>query len=295
MTNKWKDEPNGNLLVDCEWVAKNINDEDLRIFDCTTRLIPDPKLGYRIESAEDNWAVSHIMGSGYLNCQNDMCDTSHKYRFMLADPDKFAKSVGNLGIGDDTRVVLYSTSELFWSTRAWWALYANGFNNAYVLNGGFKGWVSESRQVSSEPCNYKATTFTPNRRDKIILNREDVLSSLDRKDISKINALSPEQFQGTGGMAFGRPGHIPGSGNAPYAQLANMESGILNDPETVKDILYNLDIKPNNTVINYCGGGISATIAFFAQKLLGYENIGLYDASMQEWGFDESLPIELGK
>ena len=54
MTNKWSDEPKGNLLVDCEWLANNIEDEDLRIFDCTTRLIPDPKLGYRIESAEDN-------------------------------------------------------------------------------------------------------------------------------------------------------------------------------------------------------------------------------------------------
>ena len=207
----------------------------------------------------------------------------------------FAKSVGNIGIGDNTRVVLYSTSELFWSTRAWWALYANGFDNAYVLNGGFQGWVSESRQISTKPCNYKATTFTPNRRDNIILNREDVLSSLNRPDISKINALSPEQFQGTGGMVFGRPGHIPGSGNAPYAQLANMDSGVLNDPETVKNILNNSGINPNNTVINYCGGGISATIAFFAQKLLGYKNIGLYDASMQEWGFDEKLPIELGK
>ena len=92
MTNKWNDEPNGNLLVDCEWVAKNIDDEDLRIFDCTTKLIPDPQLGYRIESAEENWATGHIMGSGYLNCQNDMCDTTHKYRFMLADPDKFAQS-----------------------------------------------------------------------------------------------------------------------------------------------------------------------------------------------------------
>jgi len=47
-------------------------------------------------------------------------------------------------------------------------------------------------------------------------------------------------------------------------------------------------------VVNYCGGGISATLGFFAQKALGYPDVALYDASMQEWGKDENLPMEQG-
>ena len=41
-------------------------------------------------------------------------------------------------------------------------------------------------------------------------------------------------------------------------------------------------------------GGAAATLAFFAQKALGYEDVALYDASMQEWGKDETLPMEIG-
>ena len=75
----------------------------------------------------------------------------------------FAASVGVLGIGDDTRVVLYSTAELFWSTRAWWALYAMGFDNAVVLNGGYQAWTAGDYPVSTVPRGYPPAVFTPRR------------------------------------------------------------------------------------------------------------------------------------
>ena len=188
MTSSWADAPNGHLLVDSDWLTEHIGDPDLRIFDCTTRLVPDEALGYRIADASDNWAAGHIQGAGYLNCQDDMCDTSHQHRFMLADPQSFAASAGALGIGDDTRVVLYSTAELFWSTRAWWALYANGFDNAMVLHGGFQSWTTEGRPVSTEPCTYKPSSFTAKRREDVVLDKDDVLSVLNDPEVSVVNA-----------------------------------------------------------------------------------------------------------
>jgi thiosulfate/3-mercaptopyruvate sulfurtransferase len=292
MTNSWADTPNGHLLVDSAWLTDHLGDADLRIFDCTTRLVPDEELGYRIADARDNWAAGHIPGAGYLNCQDDMCDTAHQHRFMLADPETFAASVGALGIGDDTRIVLYSTAELFWATRAWWALYANGCDNAVVLNGGFQGWTAEGRPVSTAPCTYPPAIYTPQRRTDVVLDKDDVLALLDDPDVAVVNALSAVQYQGTGGMVFGRPGRIANSTNAPYPDLADLAAGTLNDPATVGDIFAAADATPDKRIVNYCGGGISATIGFFAQKLMGYDNIALYDASMQEWGFDDSLPME---
>ena len=60
----------------------------------------------------------------------------------------------------------------------------------------------------------------------------------------------------------------------------------------MRDIFTAAGASPDKLVVNYCGGGISATIGFFAQKLMGYNDIALYDASMQEWGFDENRPME---
>ena len=115
---------------------------------------------------------------------------------------------------------------------------------------------------------------------------------MDDPDIAVVNALRAEQYAGAGGMVFGRPGRIANSTNAPYPDLSDMAAGTLNDPENVREIFAAADATPDKRIVNYCGGGISATIGFFAQKLMGYDNVALYDASMQEWGFDETLPME---
>ena len=49
---------------------------------------------------------------------------------------------------------------------------------------------------------------------------------------------------------------------------------------------------PDKRILNYCGGGIAATLDAFLQHQLGYTDIAVYDASMSEWAKDEALPIE---
>ena len=51
-----------------------------------------------------------------------------------------------------------------------------------------------------------------------------------------------------------------------------------------------LGINKNSMAIIYCGSGVWASPVYFVGKYLGY-NVRLYDASFQEWGNDENLPI----
>jgi thiosulfate/3-mercaptopyruvate sulfurtransferase len=45
--------------------------------------------------------------------------------------------------------------------------------------------------------------------------------------------------------------------------------------------------------ITYCGGGIAASANAFIMTRLGYKDVAVYAASLQEWAADESLPMEL--
>ena len=282
------------LLVDTDWLAAHLNDPDLRVFDATTVLIPDPELEYRVEGDRDGWTTGHIPGAGYVNCQDDLSVTPHEFRFMLPPPDDFAARAGALGIGSNTKVVFYSRTQPFWATRAWWTFYAMGFDGGMVLNGGYAAWVAEGHPVSTETPDIPATSFTARPRRDVIYDKDAVHAVLDDPDVAVVNALSAEQFQGTGGLVFGRPGRIAKSTTAPYAEVCDMETGFFADAASLKRMFKAAGATPDRKVVNYCGGGISATLAFFAQKAMGYEDIALYDASMQEWGKDESLPMETG-
>ena len=285
---------NPDLLVETDWLAAHLGDPDLLAFDATTVLVPDKELEYRVEGDCDGWAAGHIPGAGYLNCQDDLSVTPHEFRFTLPEPADFAARAGALGIGDDTRVVFYSRTQPFWATRAWWSFYAMGFDGGMVLHGGYAKWVADGHPVSTEDTAPQPKTFTARPRHKVIFNKDAVRDVLEDPDVAVVNALSAEQFHGTGGLVFGRPGRIANSTNAPYADVCDMETGIFADAATLQRMFDAAGATPNRKVVNYCGGGISATLAFFVQKALGYEDVALYDASMQEWGKDETLPMESG-
>lgn len=279
-------------LVSTDWLAGHLDDPDLRIYDCTTVLVPDPVVTYTIASGRDGYEEGHIPGAGYIHCQDDLSDTSAQHRFMLADPGTFAANVGRLGIGDGVKVILYSRTQLFWSTRAWWCFHAFGFDDVAVLDGGFIKWQAEGRPVSTEPCIYPPATFTPRPRPEVYANQNTVLELMDHDDTVIVNALAREQHAGTGGNTFGRPGRIAGSVNAPYAEIADMAAGTFRAPDEIRKVLDAAGATPDKRIVNYCGGGISATIGYLAERMLGYENTMLYDASMQEWALDDKLPME---
>ncbi|HCP00563.1 MAG TPA: hypothetical protein DIT35_03640 [Rhodospirillaceae bacterium] len=167
-----------------------------------------------------------------------------------------------------------------------------GFSGGMVLNGGYRAWIASGRRVSKGAETIPAATFTARPRRGVICNKDDVRAVLDDPGVALVNALSAEQFHGTGGLVFGRPGRIMNSTNAPYAEVCDMETGIFSDAGALLELFTSAGATPDKKVVNYCGGGISATLGFFAQKAIGYEDVALYDASMQEWGKDESLPME---
>ena len=46
--------------------------------------------------------------------------------------------------------MIYDRNGMTWSTRVWWLLRAYGFDDAAVLDGGWKAWTDEGRPVSDD-------------------------------------------------------------------------------------------------------------------------------------------------
>jgi len=140
---------------------------------------------------------------------------------MMPPAAQFAEALGRAGVGDGVRVILYDRNVTMWATRVWWMLRAFGFDDAAVLNGGFKKWTLEGRPVATDAGTRPARTFTPRPRPALMTDKAGVLGALGESGACVLNALSEEQHRGTGGATYGRPGRIAGSVNVAARELVD--------------------------------------------------------------------------
>src|SRR5207237_10459324 len=99
-----------------------------------------------------------------------------KLRLMLRKAEEFAAAMGHFGVGEGSRVVLYSTTTPQWASRIWWMLRNYGFDNAAVLNGGFAKWAREGRPVETGPAKPRpAAKFVVREDRKLMAGTEGVL------------------------------------------------------------------------------------------------------------------------
>ena len=279
-------------LVSTAWLAANFDEPALRIFDCTTYLIYETGTGrpYRVESGAKDYAGSHIPGSDFLDLQGELSVQDSPFRFTMPEPTDLARRFAAKGIGDGTRVILYSRKASQWATRVWWMLRAIGFDNAAILDGGMDKWLAEKRPVSTKTSSYPAAELVARPRPGLFVGKGEMKASIGDPGVCSINALAPDLHSGAN-PRYGRAGRIPGSVNVPAASLVDGSLALL-PPDQIAQTFAGVGADKSKRILVYCGGGIAATLDAFLLHQLGYENIAVYDNSMSEWANDPTLPIE---
>jgi thiosulfate/3-mercaptopyruvate sulfurtransferase len=66
-----------------------------------------------------NYETAHIPNAQFFDL-DAVSDTLSSLPHMLPPTSHFASSVGKLGVGNDTHVVVYDTQGLFSAARVWW-------------------------------------------------------------------------------------------------------------------------------------------------------------------------------
>src|SRR5271169_511173 len=98
------------FLIDTETLARELNDPNLRVFDCTTNLIPDPKTTYQAVPARADFEKGHIPGAQFIDLQADLSDSSQRLRFMLPSAEAFGAAMSRFGAGDGQQIVVCSAA-----------------------------------------------------------------------------------------------------------------------------------------------------------------------------------------
>ncbi len=274
-------------LVTAEWLSAHLDDPDLVVLDCTVLVEPDGKGGFSSVSGRAHYDEGHIPTAGFADLTGDLSDGESPLRFAVPTPEQFAAAMSALGVSDDSRVVLYDSGRSAWAARVWWMLRWIGFDRVALLDGGLPAWVALGQPLSTEPAYRPAGSLNVALRPEMLVDKDEVLASIGDDSISIIDALPEAHYRGEMSM-YARPGHIAGASNVSMTSLLD-ESGRSRPPSELEELFSQ---EHDARSITYCGGGIAASANAFIMTRLGYKDVGVYTASLQEWASDESLPME---
>jgi len=275
-------------LVTTEWLSEHLDDPDLVLLDCTVLVEPDENGGLRTVSGRANYEAGHIPSAGFADLMGDLSDPDNPLTFAMPTPEQFSATMGALGVGNDSRVVLYAANNPDWAARVWWMLRWAGFDQVALLDGGLQAWIADGRPLSTVPANRPAKQFTVALRPEMIADRDQVFAAIDNSNVSLVDTLPDAHYRGEFSM-YARPGHILGATNMPSSDLLD-EVGHYRSYDEL-DMMHDGD--RNSRVITYCGGGIAASSVAFTMHRLGFTDVAVYMGSLQEWTADPANPMSL--
>ena len=280
------------MLISSDWLENNLTLPNLRVFDCTVWLKPQPNKIYKIFSGKPDYDREHIPNSDFLDLLK-LSDKNSKFDFMMPDLKVFSSMMSSKGVGPNTHVILYSRGNIQWSTRIWWMLKSVNFLNVSILDGGFDKWKLENKKISKLSVLYPKNKFIGKKQEGFFCNKEEIINNIENDNVLIINALRRTLHYGIEPINYGRPGHIKNSINIPSNEMINKNTYLYKSNIELKKIFNKYNLFNKEKVITYCGGGIAATNIAFAITMTGFKNVTIYDASLNEWAKDNRLPLEI--
>ena len=284
-----RDQATMDSLVTTEWLSRRLDDADLVILDCTVAVEPDAEAGFRLVSGQAQYEAGHIPGAGFADLLGALSAPDKPEWWMpMPTPEQFCAAMGALGVGDDSRVVLYDASGRMWSARVWWMLRWIGFDNVALLDGGLGLWQAEGRPLSTKLPARAPRQLTPSLRPEAIADQGEILAAIeagavDAGAVCLIDALGEESY---------RMRHIPGAAPVDANGLLDETGRYL--PEDELAALHAPHASQDDAsarIITYCGGGVAASSNAFILTRSGFENVAVYAASMQEWATNPANPL----
>jgi thiosulfate/3-mercaptopyruvate sulfurtransferase len=263
----------GGRLVSVPWLAQQLGSADLVLIDASPAQVH---------------AARHIAGASSLDIY-----ALGARELSSADTEALFRAHG---IGPDKRVVLYDQGGSMMATRVFFDLLHAGFpaERLFILDGGLAKWQATGHPVTKEPTPPRAAgSFRAGPADEDVRTRLDEFVAASGKPATHalVEALEPGYHFGETKF-FDRAGHVPHAVMLPSGDFYNADK-TFKSPAEIRRMVDYLGIKPQQQVLAHCGGGVAASVPFFALKfMLGFPNVKMYKESQLEWLQDQrQLPF----
>ncbi len=274
-------------LVSSQWLNEHLQDKNLVVLD--------------IRSAIDGgglkaYTEAHIPGA--VHSDYDKAGwrvTRGNVPFMLPTLPELEKLIGDVGIDENTRVVVVPAGVSFTdfgsAARTYWTLKVVGVNNVSILDGGVAAWKAAGLTLESGVKKPSPTIFTATLNKSLLSRVEDVTTAESMHNATLIDARPASFFTGREKAPAAQAyGHIPSAISLDSASFYDAQTNKLKPKAELVSLAAHV---PAGPAVAYCNTGHwAATDWFVLHEIVGRQDVSLYDGSMVEWTADATRPVE---
>lgn len=235
------------------------------------------------EKGRSTYESGHIPGAVFVDLDRDLASTpGDAGRHPLPSAADFAATLGRLGIGPASRVVVYDDAGGRIAARMWWMLRAIGHDHVTLLDGGYQAWEESGREIEVGVVTPMPAVYpTP-------AAFEGAVTHDDLEDRLVVDARAVERYRGDVEPVDPKAGHIPGAINIPTSENLGDDGRFLS-PDRLSRVY---SVLPPSVVVS-CGSGVTACHDALALVLAGGPMPDVYVGSFSEWSRLD-LPVVTG-
>lgn len=278
-------------LISAEALQQQMTDnQKLIILDSRCDLMND---GY----GDEAYAASRITKALRVDLGIDLCTdiTPDTGRHPLKPRADLEALMQDLGINDDSHIVIYDDNGGMFAIHLWWVLHWLGHEKVQVLEGGLKAWQKLGYELDkTEPqLNQAQGNFVAKSSEFGTVTADDILEDIvsNQEKLCVVDARGAARYRGDVEPLDPVAGHIPNAINRPF-ELNLKEDGTFKDSETLKaEWMKFLENQRGKMIVHQCGSGVSACHNIFAMYYAGLGIAKLYPGSWSEWCKNSTRPM----
>ncbi len=222
---------------------------------------------------------------GAVNIARNDITTFGPFPNMLASASKIEETLGENGISNNSKVLIYDNNNNMDAARLWWTMLVFGHDtaNMKVISGGLNALQDEGASFASGETEVETVEYNASEKnEEYVATKEEVLAEVNEpsEDTVILDVRTTEEVN---------EGIIPGAVHINYIDNCK-DNGEYYPPSYIQRYYPDNEVRPNQKVIMYCKTSIRAAQTFLALHNAGYRNLEIYDGAWIEWSSDSSLP-----
>ncbi len=243
------------------------------------------------EWGEQEYRRSHIAGAAFAHLERTLSGPIVRGvtgRHPLPSSASLCSFFSSLGITAETQVFAYDQDNGAYAARLWWLLRWLGHDRVAVINGGWRAWQQAQLPVDDAIVQRTPSLFVGVTHADKVVSAEQVLHRDHHTAL--IDARGAARFAGREEVIDPVAGHIPGARNFPFTENVDSNGEFL----AMTDLQHRFSSLREQSVISYCGSGVTACHNILAMVHAGFAEPRLYAGSWSEWICDPTRPIATG-